>query len=118
MNTCPHCGLGTLDEEFCPDCGVRTGACTRDHRPPPGTRMLRRSVVYRAPDDVAAITIRKVLEAEGIEAWVESSPTHGLDALAGTGDGFWGMVRVYEDQEADAVRSIERYLVSLSGGPQ
>ena len=114
--TCPHCGLKTVDEAFCPDCGVRTGP--EESEPASGreNRVLRLEVVYRAGDDLAAMTVKKVLEAEGIECFVDSLPLGGFDGLAGN-DGHWGRLLVYEDCRSAAQRCIERYLASMEMGP-
>jgi len=113
--SCPNCGLSSIEGEFCPDCGVKVA-------PPPATeepvedRELRTRVVYLAPDELTAITLQKVLEAEGVESWVQSIQVPYYDGLIGMVEGYWGRLLVLEDQEARARRVIEDYLRNLGPG--
>jgi hypothetical protein len=106
--------MGSIDGEFCPDCGVKVSP------PPPAVagddRELRTKVVYLAPDELTAITLQKVLEAEEVEAWVQSIQVPYYDGLIGMMEGYWGRLLVLEDQEAKARRIIEDYLRNLGPG--
>ena len=109
MHTCPNCGMGEICEEFCPDCGVKVAP---HHEPPPDIRdrELRTKPVFLAPDEIAALTVQKILEAEGIEAWSQSLQVSGHEGLLRLIDGYWGRVLVFEDQESRACMAIEDYM--------
>ncbi len=113
--TCPNCGMAVVEGEFCPDCGVKVS-------PPPSPaesgedRELRMKVVYLAPDELTAITLEKVLEAEDVESWIQSIQVPYYDGLIGMVEGYWGRVLVLEDQETKARRIIEEYLRNLGPG--
>ncbi len=108
--------MGFTVEDFCPDCGIRTGPISEGEAPAALDRALRRRTVFKAPDEMAAVTVKRVLEADGIESWVEPNPIMSFDS-GGSLDGYWGRVQVYEDQEPPALRAIEVYLTSLGPGP-
>jgi hypothetical protein len=107
--------MSAIEGEFCPDCGVKVA-------PAPGTaeagedRELRTRVVYLAPDELTAVTLQKVLEAEGVDAWVQSIQVPYYDGLIGMVEGYWGRLLVLEDQETKARRVIEEYLRDLGPG--
>ncbi len=115
MHNCPNCGLEAVGEEFCPDCGVKL-ARPAEGDAPREDRELRTRVVYQALDELSGRTVQKLLESEGIEAWLDSPPGGGFDGRAGFGRPFWGRVLVLEDREAAACRAIEGYLRSLGPG--
>jgi hypothetical protein len=113
--TCPNCGTGTTGADFCPDCGLKIGdgeTCA----PVPGNRQLRPRVVHRSLDELSALTLQKVLEAEGLECWVRSAQRSGVDAMSAWVEGYWGEVLVFEDQETAARTVIERHLRNLGSG--
>ena len=67
-------------------------------------------------DELTAITLQKVLEAEGVEAWIQSIQVPYYDGLIGMVEGYWGRLLVLEDQEARARQVIEDYLRNLGPG--
>ena len=114
--TCPNCGTGTTGAEFCPDCGIKIvagAACTAAGAV---DRALRPRVVYKSPDELTALTLQKVLEAEGIESWVRSAQRSGFDAMTHWVEGYWGEILVFEDQEEAARNVIEHHLRRLGSG--
>ena len=112
MEICPNCGMGSHDKEFCLGCGVKM-APVLEEDPSIPDRELRTRAVYKAPDEFAALTLQKVLESEGVQAWVRSDQTPWSDGIAKMVEGYWGTVVVYEDQETSAQRIIEEYFRSL-----
>ncbi|HET9232986.1 MAG TPA: DUF2007 domain-containing protein [Candidatus Eisenbacteria bacterium] len=84
-----------------------------DHAP---DRELRTKAVYKAPDEISAITLQKVLESEGVRAWIQSIQVPWYDGIMKMVEGYWGKVMVFEDQEAEAHRVIEDYFRSLGPG--
>jgi hypothetical protein len=115
MNICPHCGTGSPDPEFCLECGVKI-----DHRHHGGDdlpdRELQSRAVYKAPDELSAVTLREVLESEGIRSWVQSIQVPWYDGIMQMVEGYWGKVMVFEDQETEARSVIDAYLKSLGPG--
>lgn len=114
MENCPNCGMGSHERDFCLKCGVKV-------TPPPDEdghpdRELRTKAVYKAPDELSAITLHKVLESEGIRAWIQSIQIPWYDGIMKMVEGYWGKVVVFEDQEAEAREVIEDYLKSLGSG--
>lgn len=114
---CPNCGMGSHDREFCLECGVKV------MRPPveedtdeSPDRELRTRAVYKAPDELSAVTLQKVLEAEGIAAWIRSVQVPWRDGIMKMVEGYWGTVVVYEDEEEAAREAIEDYLKRLGPG--
>jgi hypothetical protein len=115
MHTCPNCGLGEIREEFCPDCGVKLGA-HQETTPATEDRELRWKPVYLAPDEVAGLSVAKILEAEGIDSRLQSLQVPGHEGLLRLIDGAWGRVLVFEDDEVRACTVIEGYLRNLGSG--
>lgn len=64
-------------------------------------------VVYRAPDEQTALTVKSFLEAEGIEALVTAQQVPWYDGILAMGQGYWGDVSVMEDDEERATRVIK-----------
>ena len=113
--SCPNCGMGFIDREFCLECGVKIpvspGSADIDPDRELGTR-----AVYKAPDELSAITLQKVLESEGIKAWIQSTQIPWYDGIMKMVEGYWGKVIVFEDQEAQARDTIEDFLKTLGPG--
>jgi hypothetical protein len=118
MEICPNCGLGSHDKEFCLECGVKVVDVPpiEEEESPQPDRELRTKAVYKAPDELAAITLQKVLEAEGIPAWIQSIQIPWYDGIMKMVEGYWGKVVVFEDQEDAARKVIEDYLKNLGPG--
>jgi hypothetical protein len=110
MDVCPNCGMGASGVDFCPECGVKVSPRGHDDEGPGQDRILQAKIVYLAPDELAAATVQKVLESDGIESWIQSSQAPGFEALLGLIEGYWGRVLVFEDQEEAARTAIEGYL--------
>jgi hypothetical protein len=116
MEICPNCGTGASEKEFCLECGIRLNL-PGDDAPEPGfDRELATKAVYKAPDEITAITLQKVLESEGIRAWTQSIQMPWYDGIMKMVEGYWGKVVVFEDQEEEAQRVIEDYLKALGPG--
>jgi|GEM_PF-943803 hypothetical protein len=117
MVICPNCGMGSDDRDFCLECGVKVthegGEHEVDFAP---DRELRTKAVYKAPDEISAITLQKVLESEGIRAWIQSIQVPWYDGIMKMVEGYWGKVMVFEDQEPNARRVMEEYFRSLGPG--
>lgn len=64
-------------------------------------------VVYRAPDEQTALTVKSFLEAEGIETLVTAQQVPWYDGILAMGQGYWGDVSVMEDDEGRATRVIK-----------
>jgi hypothetical protein len=107
--------MGSHDKEFCLGCGVKMAPVPEADLSIPD-RALRTRAVYKAPDEFAALTLQKVLESEGIQAWIRSDQTPWVDGIMRMVEGYWGKVVVYEDQEESAQRIIENYFRSLRPG--
>lgn len=112
MNLCPNCGMGAHDREFCLECGMRVMPAPDEVQDLPD-RGLRQLAVYKAPDEIAAVTMQKVLEAEGIRSWIQAIQEPWVDGIMKMVEGYWGKVIVFEDQEEAARRVIESYFKSL-----
>ena len=113
--TCPNCGTGTTGADFCPDCGLKVGA-GETCAPVAENRQLRTRVVYKSPDELSALTLQRVLEAEGLECWVRSAQRSGVDTMNAWVEGYWGEILVFEDQEEAARNVIEHHLRRLGSG--
>ena len=113
--TCPNCGMGFTDREFCLECGVKITLPPEmvDSHP---DRELGTRAVYKAPDELSAITLQKVLESEGIQAWIQSTQIPWYDGIMKMVEGYWGKVIVFEDQEIKARDTIEDFLKTLGPG--
>jgi Putative prokaryotic signal transducing protein len=117
MVICPNCGMGSDDRDFCLECGVKVTHEEDQHEVDVAPdRELRTKAVYKAPDEISAITLQKVLESEGIRAWIQSIQVPWYDGIMKMVEGYWGKVMVFEDQEADARRVMEEYFRSLGPG--
>lgn len=117
MVICPNCGLGSHDKEFCLECGVRVNPSPVEEKAVLAPdRELQTRAVYKAPDELAAITMQKVLESEGIESWIQSVQVPWYDGIMKMVEGYWGKVVVFEDQEEAAGKVIENFLKSLGPG--
>ncbi len=114
-HSCPNCGMTSIEGEFCPDCGVKVSPVPEDGRPDQD-RELRTRVVYLAPDELTAVTLQKLLEAEGVDCHVQSIQVPYYDGLIGMVEGYWGRLLVLEDEEPRARRIIEEYLRNLGPG--
>ncbi len=109
MDICPNCGMGASGVDFCPECGVKVAPRIAVEEEPGQDRVLQARIVYLAPDELAAATVQKVLESDGIESWIQSAQAPGFEALLGLIEGYWGRVLVFEDQEEAARFVIEGY---------
>jgi hypothetical protein len=116
MEICPNCGTGASGREFCLECGVKVNAPEEEPAKPRFDRELRTKAVYKAPDEITAITLQKVLESAGIQAWTQSIQVPWYDGIMKMVEGYWGKVMVFEDQEAEARSVIDAYLKSLGPG--
>ena len=118
MEICPNCGMGSHDKGFCLECGVKVTSMSSspDQTKPAPDRELCTKAVYKAPDELAALTVQKVLEAEGIRAWIQSIQIPWYDGIMKMVEGYWGKVVVFEDEEEAAQRAIEDYLKSRGPG--
>lgn len=110
MEICAECGRRyDGDAEVCPECGAS----------PEGGRaeLLWRplSPVYRAPDEIAAIAVRHVLEGAGIASWARSIQIPWYDNLMKFARGYWGDVLVAEPDRERALRVVGEYLERVSG---
>ena len=115
QEACPNCGMGFHDREFCLECGVKISIPPEIVHAGPD-RELKTLAVYKAPDELAAITLQKVLESEGIQAWIQSAQIPWYDGIMKMVEGYWGKVVVFEDQEAKARDTIESFLKTLGPG--
>ncbi len=115
MDSCPNCGMGAEGLEFCPECGVKV-APRRVETSGSEDRVLQARAVYLAGDELSAVTLQRVLEADGIEAWIQVQRGGGMEGLSGAPEEGWGRVVVFEDQEESARSVIEAYLKSLGPG--
>ena len=116
MVICPNCGMGSDDRDFCLECGVKVTHEGEHEVEVPPDRELRTKAVYKAPDEISAITLQKVLESEGIRAWIQSIQVPWYDGIMKMVEGYWGKVMVFEDQEPEARRVMEEYFRSLGPG--
>jgi len=117
MEICPNCGMGSHDQGFCLECGMKLNPApepAEDPRDP--DRQLRTRAVYKAPDELSAITVHKVLESEGIPSWIQSIQIPWYDGIMKMVEGYWGKVIVFEDQEETARQVIEEYFRALGPG--
>jgi Putative prokaryotic signal transducing protein len=117
MEICPNCGMGSEGKDFCLECGVKMAPSAPEEVSESGPdRELRTMAVYKAPDEITAITLQKVLESEGIPAFIQSVQLPWYDGIMKMVEGYWGKVVVFEDQEEEARRVIEDYFRNLGPG--
>ncbi len=74
--------------------------------------------VFDASNEMEALAIQALLEAEGLEAAVRSLQMPWYDGLARTLNPVWGKVLVRESQEREARRLIEDYMYALEHPPE
>jgi hypothetical protein len=68
------------------------------------------AVVYKAETEMDAITIRALLEENGISAAVRSRQIPMYDGIARVFDPVWGEVLVFESDLAEAEKLVSDYL--------
>lgn len=66
-------------------------------------------VVYRAPDEFIACTIKGLLVGENIPVVLESKQVAWLDGVLKMGAGYWGDVVVPRQYAEQAAKLIEEY---------
>jgi len=72
--------------------------------------------IYEAPDEFTAITLREMLEEEGIPVLVESYQVPWFDGVMKMVKGFWGRLLVREEDE-EAAREVVSDFVRMQEGP-
>ncbi|MCP4230020.1 MAG: DUF2007 domain-containing protein [bacterium] len=72
-----------------------------------GDEEKRLVIVYRAPDEQTALTVKSFLEAEGIEVLVTAQQVPWYDGVLAMGQGYWGDVSVIEDDVERAAQVIK-----------
>ena len=70
-------------------------------------------VVYKAPDEFSAITIREILKGQGISTMIRSAQIHWYDNIMQRATGVWGEILVFEEKKKEAERIIREYLTTL-----
>ncbi|MCK4353412.1 DUF2007 domain-containing protein [candidate division WOR-3 bacterium] len=65
---------------------------------------------YKAPDEFAAITIRSLLENEGMKVWVKSYQISMFDNIAQVMRPYWGEIFVADKDLEQAKSIVEDYL--------
>lgn len=70
-------------------------------------------VVYKAPDEFSAITIKETLEGQGISAMIRSVQIPWYDNVMQRATGVWGEILVAEERRKEAERIIKEYLLTL-----
>ena len=70
--------------------------------------------VFEAPDELAAITLREMLEEEGIPVFVQSYQVPWYDGIMRVAKGFWGRLLV-RDEDAERAKEIVEDFVRMQG---
>ncbi len=73
----------------------------------PSPEEKRLVIVYRAPDEQTALTVKSFLEAEGIKTLVTAQQVPWYDGILAMGQGYWGDISVIEDDAESAARVIK-----------
>jgi hypothetical protein len=74
--------------------------------------------VYEAPDEFMAITIRSLLENEGIEVLVKSYQISMFDGIAQVMKSVWGKLLVTDEDYERASSMVNEYLDSQDEAPE
>lgn len=74
--------------------------------------------VFDASNEMEALAIQALLEAEGLEAAIRNLQMPWYDGLAKALNPVWGQVLVRESQERDARRLIADYMYALEHPPE
>jgi hypothetical protein len=111
MRICPECGRRHEERlDACPECG--TSFEPEPEAMPPWRPLAN---VYRAPDEIAAIAVKYVLEGAGITSWARSIQIPWYDNLMKFARGYWGDILVAEEDREDALRVVGEYLDRVAG---
>lgn len=72
--------------------------------------------VHKAFTEIEAISVRAMLESQGIEAAVRSRQIPMYDGIARVYNPIWGYVMVLESERERAERLVEEYLAEIDEG--
>jgi len=95
--------------KYCSDCGEELVKASVEEKERPETGMVLKAV-YKAPDEFSALTIKSLLESEGIEAEIKSYQIAAYDSVGMMQKPFWGEVIVLEKDYQKSLKIIEEYL--------
>ena len=70
-------------------------------------------MVYKAPDEFSAITIREILKGQGISATIRSTQIPWYDNVMQRATRVWGEILVPEERKRGAERIIKEYLTTV-----
>ena len=119
MRSCPACGAEYTDKAVvCSDCQASLvdgpAAATLDS----AVELVRWERVYGPPDQVAALMLQGVLEAEEIPVRVEVGTMAAYGALRSSlkADS-WGELFVPAERAEEATRLIDEYLEGIDADP-
>ncbi|MAF10148.1 hypothetical protein CMK11_06815 [Candidatus Poribacteria bacterium] len=118
MRSCPACGAEYTDKAVvCSDCQaslVEGPAASTSAT----VELVRWERVYGPPDQVAALMLQGVLEAEEIPVRVEASTMAAYGALRSSLKAeAWGALLVPAERAEEATRLIDEYLEGIDADP-
>ncbi|MBT3267822.1 DUF2007 domain-containing protein [Candidatus Poribacteria bacterium] len=119
MRSCPACGTEYTDKAVvCSDCQASLVDGPAEATPDSSVEFVRWERVYGPPDQVAALMLQGVLEAEEIPVRVEASTMAAYGALRSSlkADS-WGALLVPAERAEEATRLIEEYLQGIDADP-
>jgi len=74
---------------------------------------MKMKAVFKAPDEISAITIQSLLIEEGFEARIQSYQIPMYPGVSGTMKPGWGEVQVLEEYFEEAKKIVDAYLEGL-----
>lgn len=118
MRNCPACGAEYTDKAVvCSDCQISLVDGPAPATSDQGVELVRWEPVHSPPDQVAAVMLQGVLDAEDIPVRVEEHTLAGygplLNALKA---GSWGSILVPAEHAEEATRLIDDYLQGVAEG--
>jgi hypothetical protein len=116
MRSCPSCGAEYTDKAVtCSDCQGTLVDGPADTAPDAEAELVRWERVYGAPDQVAAVMLQGVIEAEDIPVRVEANTLAGYGPLFSSMKAdSWGSILVPAEHAEEATRLIDDYLQGLA----
>ena len=106
MPFCPQCHAEYVEGKLeCNECQIPLVAQLPPPDPPEQFSNTPTEVVYDAQDEVSALNVKDILEANGIPVWIRSFENVYYDGLMKTMTGCWG--RLWAPVEfADQARAL------------
>ena len=115
MRSCPACGAEYTEKAtVCSECQVTLVDGPAATAPDTDVELVRWERVYAAQDQVAAVMLRGVLEAENIPVRVEESTLAGYGPLLNAfKEESWGAILVPGEHAEEAALLIRAYMAGI-----